>query len=315
MRIVVARSAQEMEQLRAPWEAMQGARGATLFQRFEWNLLAARILGEAPHVVFAERGSGAALIPAAVRGNCLTLLGGGLFDYRDVIATGDGAALRAAWSELASLKLPLRFRAVRGRPSHWDAAMLRAWSGAPGISRERTSAERFARQHARLARALRRLRAAGAELRRADGNAQALLRAIWEQKAAQFGGQRESAFCDPRTIEFLLAAARVSPCDVFFLAAGTQLVAALVAFRDGCVRRFYTTWFDLAWARMSPGSALVFEAARTSLAEGLDADLMTGEQPFKVRLATHSVPLFEVNATAAQVARPGGVDEAATIAA
>jgi CelD/BcsL family acetyltransferase involved in cellulose biosynthesis len=43
---------------------------------------------------------------------------------------------------------------------------------------------------------------------------------------------------------------------------------------------------------------LLFEVARSSLAHGLDCDFMTGEQPYKVRLATSRCPLFSVAASA-----------------
>ncbi len=39
-----------------------------------------------------------------------------------------------------------------------------------------------------------------------------------------------------------------------------------------------------------------------SLAAGLDCDYMTGEQPYKMRLATNSVPLYNVRATAEELA-------------
>jgi CelD/BcsL family acetyltransferase involved in cellulose biosynthesis len=72
-------------------------------------------------------------------------------------------------------------------------------------------------------------------------------------------------------------------------------VAALVTFQDGKVRRFYTTWFDPQWSRHSPGVALLFEATRLSLAEGLTCDYMTGEQDYKLRLATGAVPLYRAS--------------------
>jgi CelD/BcsL family acetyltransferase involved in cellulose biosynthesis len=315
VRVEMARSAAEMERLREPWEELQRAPGATMFQSFEWNLLAVRMLGEVPYVVFAESDAGAALIPAARGDGCLTLIGGTLFDYRDILQDGDEAPLRAAWAELATLGLPLRFRAVRGVHRHWQTLAPRSFCGAPEIRRERLSADQFAAAHPRLPRGLRRLRAAGLDLGRTDGSARELLLSIWQQKAAQFGAVRENAFADPRTVEFLLAVARVTPCEVFYLAAGTQLAAALVAFQDGGARRFYTTWFDPAWARLSPGTALCFEAARSSMADGYDVDLMTGEQPYKTRLATGSVPLFEVDATAEQVRRLGSATAPAVVAA
>jgi hypothetical protein len=47
---------------------------------------------------------------------------------------------------------------------------------------------------------------------------------------------------------------------------------------------------------------MIFDVTRESLAEGLDVDFMTGEYPYKNRLATAMVPLFRVQATAGQMA-------------
>ena len=79
-------------------------------------------------------------------------------------------------------------------------------------------------------------------------------------------------------------------------------IAALVTFVDGEVRRFYTTWMNPTWGKHSPGIALLFEATRLTLAEGLDCDYMTGEQPYKLRLATRRIPLHRIRATAGELA-------------
>ena len=83
--------------------------------------------------------------------------------------------------------------------------------------------------------------------------------------------------------------------------AGT-LVSALVTFRDGKVRRFYTTYYAQEWAHYSPGVALLYEATRRSLRQGFDCDYMTGEQPHKMRFANSVTPLYRVSATAEQLA-------------
>ena len=80
-----------------------------------------------------------------------------------------------------------------------------------------------------------------------------------------------------------VAAGAPSACQIFTLETASTLVSALVAFQDGNMRRFYTTYFDAAWAHYSPGVALLFEATRLSLAEGLGCDYMTGEQEYRRR--------------------------------
>src|SRR5262249_11531800 len=52
----------------------------------------------------------------------------------------------------------------------------------------------------------------------------------------------------------------------------------------------------------SPALSLIYEVTRRSLAAGLDCDYMTGEQPYKMRLATASNPLYRLQATPEQLA-------------
>ncbi len=47
---------------------------------------------------------------------------------------------------------------------------------------------------------------------------------------------------------------------------------------------------------------MIFDVTRESLAEGLDVDFMTGEYPYKNRMATAMVPLYRVATTAVQMA-------------
>ncbi len=91
-------------------------------------------------------------------------------------------------------------------------------------------------------------------------------------------------------------------CEIYTLEKDASLVAGLVTFRDGDTRRFYTIYFNPAWARYSPGQALLFEATARSLAEGLRCDYMTGEYPYKLRLANASRQLFRVDLSAEQLA-------------
>ena len=78
--------------------------------------------------------------------------------------------------------------------------------------------------------------------------------------------------------------------------------AAVVTLLDRGCRRFYTGWFAPEYEKHSPALALIYEITLQSLAAGLDCDYMTGEQPYKMRLATSSVPLYRVRATPQQLA-------------
>jgi CelD/BcsL family acetyltransferase involved in cellulose biosynthesis len=85
-------------------------------------------------------------------------------------------------------------------------------------------------------------------------------------------------------------------CELFIFEAGSEIVSALVTFRDHHSRLFYTIYFDERWRHYSPGILLLYEISRRTLAERLNVDYLTGEQPHKMRFATRSVPLFSINA-------------------
>lgn len=254
-------------------------------------------------MVFCEDDNGAAIIPAAIADGQVALLGESLFDYRDVLADGAPEPLGRAWRQVADLGLPVSVIGLRGAEAcrRWSNLKPLDYCYAPGILRQDTSAERFEASHRRLGRFSRRLERAGAHLRRYDGSASGLLRVIYREKAKQFHGTGNNIFGDNRRIEFMVAAAGhdTESCDIFTHETDTSLVAALVAFRDGGTRRFYTVYYDPQWSKESPGQVLVYEVTRASLEEGLDCDYMTGEQPHKMRLATLLVPLYRVELTAA----------------
>ncbi len=305
-RTFVAENPAEMERLHSLWTELFRSGEYTLFQSFGWNLLAARVFHSrgAPRVVAIEAGNGAAILPACVADEGLSLLGESLFDYRDLLSAGDETATAMAWKELARPPASLTISALRGGArARWQGMGLPTeyFVTAPCVLRSDVDAATFEAQHHRSGRLLRRLAKLGVAPNQHAGTNRALVRMIYERKAAQaLGG--ENLFADAARREFLVAAAAQSPCDVFTLESAGTLVAAIVTFREGATRRFYTTYFERSWAHYSPGIALLFEATRRSLAEGLDCDYMTGEQPHKLRFATSAVPLYRVHASAEVVA-------------
>jgi CelD/BcsL family acetyltransferase involved in cellulose biosynthesis len=310
LHVYVASSTAEIDRLEPLWDFLYAqTSSATLFQSFAWNRLAATRFARRAHsyVVVAENDSGAALIPAAVAQNRLTLLGEALFDYRDVLCVGSEDVLQAAWRRLADLQLPLAFTALRGQAAcaRWSALAPAPFVGAPQTLCAETSAPAFAAGHSRLGRTLRRLAEHGVGLCRHHGGETDLVAWIYRQKAMQLAGTPDNLFQDPLRVDFMVAACSLDPrrCEIFVFEKAGRPITTLVTFRDGVFRRFYTIWFDSAWAQYSPGTALCFEAAHRSLEEGLNCDYMTGEQPHKTRFATSVVPLFHVNATAEQLAR------------
>lgn len=315
-RVSVARSAQQIEQLEGLWQRLQAEPGATLFQSYRWNHLAAEVFArEAPYVVAAETDNGAAIIPACFTANGvgLTFLGEALFDYRDVLSAGDEDAVRIAWAELARLGLPLAFAGLRAISlDRWLPLHPLAWTHAPGVSPRDASAEEYATARPKLDREWHRLVRLGAELTRHTGDETTLVRWLYWEKSYQLAARLENVFADPLRIEFMVRAAAMEgkQCDLHCLRMGGEIIAVLLSFLDSAaqnsgepnIRRYYTTWFHPAWSRYSPGISLLYEVARRSLEEGSEVDLLTGEQPHKTRLATRSVPLLRVQASVYDVA-------------
>lgn len=314
LEITICRSASELLRLRPLWKKLCADGQYTVFQAFDLNLLAAGRFAdrEEPYVICAESERGAAIVPAVLRrgDGMIRLLGEELFDYRAFLHTGDDAVLRAAVGALAELGRPLEIVALRetDRGAVIDGLEMAPFAAAPGVSCAQISAEEFAAAHTRLARNLRRMERLGFELRSYDGNNPMLLRSIYEAKAEQ---SKSSLFHDAGRVEFMVSAAGLMPdvFEVFTLEKGGTMAAAVVTLRDGRWRRFYTGWFAAEYEKHSPALALIYEITRRSLASGLDCDYMTGEQPYKMRLATTSVPLYRVRATAEQLAAVGGARE------
>jgi CelD/BcsL family acetyltransferase involved in cellulose biosynthesis len=311
-KITVCTAAEDMLQLRPLWERLWKSGHCTVFQDFRINLLAAeRFAGrEQPYVICAKSPNGVAIVPAALRhsDHSIRMLGEELFDYRCFLHNGDDEALRLALAALTQLQRPLEIVAMRevDRGSVPGELELLPFCAAPAVCCSDISADAFAAAHTRLARNLRRLERLGFELRRYDGSNSQLLRSIYAGKAGQ---RSTSLFHDPARIEFLVSAAGAMQevFEIFTLENGLVMAAALVVLRDGGCRRFYTGWFAPDYEKHSPALALIYEVTRLSLAAGLDCDYMTGKQPYKMRLATSSVPLYRVRATVEQLASAGPV--------
>jgi CelD/BcsL family acetyltransferase involved in cellulose biosynthesis len=303
-----------MLRVRPLWKELCVAGRYTIFQDFELNLLAAERFAESeePYVISAESESGAAIVPAALRrrDGTIRLLGEELFDYRAFLHRGDDEVLRAALGALGELGRPLEIVAVReaNRSGVTEELELLPFAAAPGVSCRQVSAEEFAAGHSRLARNLRRMERLGFQLRRHDGANQKLLRSIYAAKAEQ---SESSLFHDSTRVEFLVSAAAKMPnvFEIFTLENGETMAATLVTLRDGGWRRFYTGWFAAEYQKHSPALVLIFAVTRQSLEQGLDCDYMTGEQRYKMRLATNSVPLHRVSASSEALSAPGAMRE------
>ena len=265
---------------------------------------------EEPFVVCVESSNGAAVLPAVIRhkAGSLRLLGEELFDYRCFLYQGDVEVLRPAVAELSRCGLPLEIVAVRED----DLGALPQglprlpFCGAPRVRRADIDADQFTARHPRLTRNLRRLARLGFEFRRYQGDYPGLVRFIYEKKAAQ---DPRSLFHDRPRVEFMVQAAMMLPdvFEIFTLEDEASIAAAVVSVRDQACRRFYTGWFSPELEQHSPALSLICEVTRRSLAEGLDCDYMTGEQPYKRRLATSSAQLYRVQASTQELADAGSL--------
>ncbi len=275
-----------------------------MFQSFAWNYTAACAFSdrEAPHVIYVENDAGAALIPSAVDLSRprLTLLGETLFDYRDVLAAGDSHVIESAWHRAAQLDVRFSSGAVRSycNMGLWEGFDISRFYGAPRVSPKEITADAFAEEHNRLGRWHRRMEREGVGFRCRTGADTKLVRFIYQRKGSQPADTGDNLFNDSRRIQFMTEICRTvgDQCEIFTLASAGTLVAALVTFRDRDVRRFYTVYFDRTWAKYSPGMVLIYEVTRQSLAAGLECDYMTGEQGYKLRLATSVVPMYWIEA-------------------
>lgn len=306
LRSAIIETLQDVQRIRPLWEELEQQPGMTMFQSYAWNSTALRMFGEreVPRLVYVESDSGAALVPAVIGRRCgkVHLAGEALFDYRNALVAGDTSVPASAWERIAEWGMPFEVKALRGDrvKEAWSGLEMKFFANAPRLSAS-ANAEEFVKSRNRLGRFTRRLRRAGVDYRKHSGVNRALVRHIYEKKGAQHVST--NLFRDPVRREFMISIAALpeTQCEIFTYESVGELVAALVTFRDGNVRRFYTTYFDERWAKESPGQVLLFEATAESLREGLECDYMTGEYLYKNRFADGMVPLYEVSATPEQL--------------
>lgn len=308
LKVGTLRGAQELDQLRSRWKWLETQGDCTFFQSYELNRMAAEWFSarESPNVVVAESDAGIAIIPAVRRERELGLIGETLFDYRDVLSAGDPTLLECAWRELARLGIPLQVTALRGHQAQarWQQLQPTEFCNAPTTRRRDLSAAEFVRAHPKAAKASRRLAREGLRLVRRERELRPIAEWLYRRKA-QWSGKSENLFWDRHRQDLMLhiVCSGVFDCTVWsYETREGDVAAALASFRHGQSRHFYTIHHDARWKRFSPGQVMIFDVTRESLAEGLDVDFMTGEYSYKNRLATAMMPLFQVAATASQMA-------------
>jgi CelD/BcsL family acetyltransferase involved in cellulose biosynthesis len=322
VKVETLRSEHALDRLKARWRWLEKQGEATLFQSYELNRLAARwfAMRESPHVIVAESDCGLAIIPAVRRERELGLIGETLFDYRDVFSAGEPQVLWRAWQELARAGLPLEVTALRGDAARlrWQSFAPTPFCNAPTTRRADLSAAQFAAAHHKSAKASRRLARQGLRLVRREHGLREIASWIYRRKA-EWRGRSENLFLNRRRQNFMLFILlhSVLDCTIWsYESSAGEVAAALVTLRHGNTRHYYTIHHDPRWERFSPGQVMLFDVTRETLAEGMDVDFMTGEYPYKNRLATGMVPLYRVAASVAQMASwTPGPNPASTITA
>ncbi|MGE5113084.1 MAG: GNAT family N-acetyltransferase [Acidobacteriaceae bacterium] len=307
LRTAIIENPHDLQRIRPLWEEFPRCGGMTMFQGYAWNAIAMHVFRERemPRFVYVESDAGVALVPCVIGKDCgvIHLAGERMFDYRDVLLAGDESLLARAWATISDWDLEFESKALYGEEAgeKWSALPVRFFANAPRVNHSAIAAEEFLKAHNRMGRFSRRFQRQGITLHKHSGSNQALIRTIYDRKASQ--EVPTNLFRDPLRREFMaaIAAQPEAHCEVFTYESAGELVAALVTFRDGDVRRFYTTYFDRRWASQSPGQVLLYEITAQSLRDNLDCDYMTGEYPYKNRFATGVVSLYGVKATSAQL--------------
>jgi CelD/BcsL family acetyltransferase involved in cellulose biosynthesis len=208
---------------------------------------------------------------------------------------------------LSECGLPLSVTAIQpeAAQSCWAGFTTDDFARAPWVDADSLNEREFRAAHSRAGSRLRKLQRKGVGLREYSGSEREVVRRIYELKCDQFAADENNIFRERERREFMIgiAAQEGERCRVFTLEDEADcIVAGLVAFLDGPIRRFYTIYFDPQWAHYSPGVALVFEVTARSLAEGLSCDYMTGEYPYKLRFANASRMLYRVEASPGEIA-------------
>ncbi|MBV8281329.1 MAG: GNAT family N-acetyltransferase [Candidatus Eremiobacteraeota bacterium] len=307
----MATSLVEMDELQTMWKELLRCCPRTMFQTFEWNRLAAKIFSDrlSLKVCAAETATGGAIIPAVLdrKVHRLELIGEQLFDYRTILHSGEADALYLAWEMLERIRAPLCATALEEKEAQslWSDFQPAEYAQAPWVDAAKITAAKFRQMHTRAERQLRRMHRLGIALRQYSGAEFGLVEQIYRLKCDQFRDDSRNIFRDKRRRDFMaaIAAAEGESCGIFTLEDSTRaIVAALVTFRDGATFRFYTIYYDPAWAAYSPGVALVYEATALCLEQGLSCDYMTGEYPYKLRFANATRRLYRVDISSAQFA-------------
>lgn len=235
------------------------------------------------------------LLPLIVWRGELRFAGHGLFDYLDLV----GSPNPALELEAASLLARPAARAVHIRGVPASSAYGHFWRALDRFARPFSAAPlRPAGPAAAVgSTGLRaRWRRAGLELRAwtepsARGEA---LEWLLRHKAAALAARGIANVLGAAEARWLRAMVEHEPAtaELWSLVRGSATVSVLLAWTTPCARFAYTIAYERQAASLSPGMLLLYAVVCRSMDERRDFNFLTGEQAFKLRLATGRDPLM-----------------------
>jgi Acetyltransferase (GNAT) domain len=276
--------------LEGAWRAAGAAGSGSVFQEFAFSRRWAQIVGREAEIAVWTSRDAPLVVPLAIRGGRLGLIGEGLFDYLDLI----GGRAREAENEAAEAAHSLVWR--KGRSTGIPEASLHHgfWRRLAGAARPYSAAPVRAaggdleREHARAAW---RWAKAGAELTRAeDGDARRRLLAwLLDRKARGLAARGQASVIGRLEQAWIVAMVEHEACfaELWELRRRGERLAALLCWRDARTRYAYTIAYDPGAAALSPGVLALYGVLRHTMKEGRCFNFLTGEQAFKLRFATH----------------------------
>lgn len=285
----------DLTPLAGHWQAAFDACPASVFQSFAFARNWAAVFCRDVELQIWVQNPGPLVLPFALRNGQLGLIGEGLFDYLDLVGLAPPQLLLEAVEKVSGLDW--RSAQFTGVPAASPHAIF--WKGLNAECSEyaaapwRPAPDPTFGDHARWAV---RWRAAQAELQLETGPAERrrLLAWLLDRKAralAARGAANVLGACEQR---WLAAMVEHEPhiAELWALRRRGELLAALLAWQTPTMRYAYTLSYEQRAAALSPGLLLLYALVRYTMNQGRGFNFLTGEQSFKLRLATLRDPLL-----------------------
>lgn len=280
--------------LAAAWQAAAAAGNGTVFQEFAFARHWAQVFSREVELRVWVQAAPPLVVPLALRHHRLEMAGEGLFDYLDLIGPpADGAqpaaeaVARWAWSEACFTGVP----ATSPHTGFWNAlgALPQPFAAAPC----RAAGTPLHGEHQRLAARWHKARVV-LRLATGPGDRRHLLAWLLDHKARALAGSDQRSVLGNLEQRWLAAMVQHEPqlSELWALERAGETLAALLCWRNRAVRYGYTLSYDQHAAELSPGILLLFAVLNQTMNEGCSFNLLTGEQPYKLRFATHRDPLL-----------------------